>query len=365
MSLESKLAQAELGVSSFSKAGFLVVALLVGGVGGWSVLQSIQDAVIGAGTVVVNSERKTVQHSDGGIVARINVAEGGHVAAGDVLFELDAKQLQAELGMAQRRIFELSARRWRLQGERDGLATLPQWKSPGEVAQDAGNHELADVVAGQQRLFATKRDVLVKQKEQLRERTNQLRAQVGGLTEQLNSSRQQLAVTKQELTALVSLRDKGLLPMTRWMPVKRQEAALVGEVGSIEAQVATVKGQIVETELKLLEADEGFRKEALNDLQTVEGELSQLVEKRLALEEKLSRLDIRAPVSGRVLNLAVHTVGGVVRSGDALANIVPQEDPLIVEALVSPREIDRISNGMPARVRFTAFNSRRRCSRFA
>ncbi|MDO9384158.1 MAG: hypothetical protein Q7T86_15005 [Hyphomicrobiaceae bacterium] len=104
----------------------------------------------------------------------------------------------------------------------------------------------------------------------------------------LESNREQLAVTRKEMTALVGLRDKGLLPMTRWMPVQRQEAALVGDVGSAEAQIATAKGQIAEAQLKLLEADEGFRKEALNDLQIVDGELSQLVEKRGALEQKLT-----------------------------------------------------------------------------
>lgn len=358
MSLEHKLAQAEMGMHRFARAGLAVVVVLVGGSGVWSVLQSIQDAVIAPGTVMVNSQRKTIQHQDGGIVAKINVAEGSHVAAGDVLFQLESKQLRAELGMARRRIFELSARRWRLQGERDSVATLPAWKSPNEVSRDDGDAELTDIVAGQKRLFETKRDVLAKQKDQLAERVNQLDAQVVGLTGQLQSNREQLAVTRKELTALIGLRDKGLLPMTRWMPVQRQEAALAGDVGSAEAQIATAKGQIAEAQLKLLEADEGFRKEALNDLQIVDGELSQLVEKRGALEEKLNRLELRAPVSGRILNLQAHTVGGVIKPGDTLANIVPDKDPLVVEAFVSPREIDRIRDGMPARVRFTAFNSK-------
>ena len=168
--------------------------------------------------------------------------------------------------------------------------------------------------------------------------------------------KQQLSIARDELTKLSELAKKGLVPMTRWTPVQRDEAGLVGELGQTEAEKAKVRGQIAEVKLKLIEIKQGYRKEALDDLQAVEGELSQLVEKRLALETKLQRLDIRAPVSGRIQELALHTVGGVVGAGNTLAYIIPDNDELVIDAMIQPKEIDRVHQGATARVRFTSFD---------
>ena len=357
MSLAPSLDRAVRSLNRQALSGLAAAGLMVAATGSWAALGIIQDAVIGPGTVVVNSQKKKIQHPDGGIVAEIRVEDGTHVDAGSVMFHLDGKQLSADMGTVRRRIFELTAKRWRLLSERDGLAAVGPWVPPAD-SRDAATEDadLMAIVAGQRQLFETKRAVLKQQKLQLRERINQLERQVEGLNSVEDAKKKQLALRRDEIAKLSELAKKGLVPMTRWTPVQREEAGLVGELGQTEAEKAKARGQIAEFELKLIELEQGYRKEALDDLQAVEGELSQLVEKRLALETKLQRLDIRAPVSGRIHELALHTVGGVIAAGDTLAYIIPDNDELVIDAMIPPKEIDRVHQGSPARVRFTSFD---------
>ena len=357
MSLAPSLDRAVRSLNRQAFSGLAAAGLMVAATGSWAALGIIQDAVIGPGTVVVNSQKKKIQHPDGGIVAEIRVEDGTHVDAGSVMFHLDGKQLSADMGTVRRRIFELAAKRWRLLSERDGLAAVGSWVPPGDNRDAATDDaDLMAIVAGQRQLFETKRAVLKQQKLQLRERIHQLERQVEGLNSVEDAKKKQLAIARDEIAKLSELAKKGLVPMTRWTPVQREEAGLVGELGQTEAEKAKARGQMAEFELKLIELEQGYRKEALDDLQAVEGELSQLVEKRLALETKLQRLDIRAPVSGRIHELALHTVGGVIAAGDTLAYIIPDNDDLVIDAMIPPKEIDRVHQGSPARVRFTSFD---------
>ena len=356
MSLAPSLERAVKGVNRQAAAGLAAAGLMVAATGSWAALGTIQDAVMAPGTVVVNSQKKKVQHPDGGLVAEIFVEEGQHVDAGTIMFRLDGKQLSADMGTVRRRIFELRAKKWRLLSERDGLTELGIWVPPSSTGQVSEDADLAAIVTGQRRLFETKQQVLKQQELQLRERIYQLEQQVEGLNSVEVARKQQLSIARDELTKLSELAKKGLVPMTRWTPVQRDEAGLVGELGQTEAEKAKVRGQIAEVKLKLIEIKQGYRKEALDDLQAVEGELSQLVEKRVALETKLQRLDIRAPVSGRIQELALHTVGGVVGAGNTLAYIIPDNDELVIDAMIQPKEIDRVHQGATARVRFTSFD---------
>ncbi|WP_414462584.1 HlyD family type I secretion periplasmic adaptor subunit [Hyphomicrobium sp. DY-1] len=357
MSLAHNLEGAVRSLNRHAALGIAGTMVIVGATGSWASFAKIQDAVIAPGTVAVNSQKKKVQHRDGGIVSEIYVDDGSHVDAGNVLFRLDGKQLSADMGTVRRRIFELAAKRWRLQSERDRLEKLPDWIPPQEAG--GGNEEDADlkaIVDGQRQLFATKLEVLKQQRLQLREQINQLQQQVVGLTFAEDARNKQLDIAREEIGKLSELAKNGLVPLTRWGPIQREEAGLVGEVGQAHAEKARAKGRISELELKLIELEQDYRKEALVDLQAVEGELSQLSEKRVAIETKLQRLDVRAPASGRIHELTVHTVGGVISAGDTLAYIVPDNDKLIVDALVPPKDIDRVHSESSARIRFTSFD---------
>ena len=356
MSLAPNIESALKSLNRHAAAGAAATLLVIAGTAGWASIAKIQDAVIAPGTVAVNSQKKKVQHPDGGIIAAIYVDDGSHVDAGSILFRLDGKQLAADMGTVRRRIFELAAKRWRLRAERDSLVALPSWVAPAEGGSVDQDLELNAIVDGQRQLFATKREVLNQQELQLKEQMSQLQQQVVGLSYVKDARKQQLDIARGEMGKLSELAKNGLVPLTRWGPIQREEVGLVGEVGQAHAEIAKAKGRTAELELKLIELKQDYRKEALVDLQAVEGELSQLTEKRTAIETKLQRLDVRAPVSGRIHELAVHTVGGVVGAGDTLAYIIPDNDKLVVDALVPPQDIDRVHNGAPARMRFTSFD---------
>lgn len=335
--------------------GLAVAILLTCAVGSWAALGEIQEAVIAPGVVAVSSEKKKVQHPDGGIISEIDVQDGVEVNKGAVLLRLDGKQLSADMRTVQRRTYELSAKKWRLQTEAYGLPNLPVWHAP-IASLKADDDALSTIGAEQRQLFTTKKKVLEQQKLQLHERIDQLAQETEGLDAVEQARRNQLAIARQELAKLAELAKKGLVPMTRWTPVQREEAQLVGDMGQTEAEKAKVRGQVAELQQKILEIDQNYRKEALDELQAVEGELSALIEKHNAIDAKLQHLEIRASVSGRIQELAVHTIGGVIAAGEVLAFIVPQHDDLVIDARVPPREIDRISKGAPARVRFTSFD---------
>lgn len=357
MSLALNLDRAVKSLNRHAVAGTFATILIVGATACWASLAKIQDAVMVPGTVAVNSQKKKVQHPDGGIVADIYVDDGSHVDAGSVLFRLDGKQLLADMGTLRRRIFELAAKRWRLRAERDGLGELPNWSPPAKEEQNVSDDaDLKAIIDGQRQLFATKLEVLKQQELQLQEQITQLHQEVVGLSYVEDARKKQLDIARTELEKLSGLAKNGLVPMTRWGPVQREEVGLVGEVGQAHAEIAKAKGRTAELELKLVELKQDYRKEALVDLQAVEGELSQLVEKRFAIQTKLQRLDVRAPVSGRIHELAVHTVGGVVGAGDTLAYIIPDNDKLVLDALVPPQDIDRVHSGTQARMRFTSFD---------
>ena len=181
MSLAPSLERAVKGVNRQAAAGLAAAGLMVAATGSWAALGTIQDAVMAPGTVVVNSQKKKVQHPDGGLVAEIFVEEGQHVDAGSIMFRLDGKQLSADMGTVRRRIFELAAKKWRLLSERDGLTELGIWVPPSSTGQVSEDADLAAIVTGQRRLFETKQQVLKQQELQLRERIYQLEQQVEGL----------------------------------------------------------------------------------------------------------------------------------------------------------------------------------------
>lgn len=353
-----KLMEAKRSLNHHLWAGCLLAGLLIGGIGGWATFASLQSAVIAPGTVVVQSNKKQVQHQDGGIVSEIHVKEGDDVSANQVLFRLDGAQLQAEQGAVSKRIAELKIRSWRLVAERDGGDQLPEllFISLG-VGNEFAEHAKA-VKEVQTNRFEKRRTVLEGRKNQLKERITQLGQEVEGLEHIIKSKKKQLKILEKEIKALKKLKKRDLVPMSRFNTMEREKLTVSGEIGRIKADIAQARGKIAETKLQLLEQDDNFEAEALKELEAVEGELAQLIEKQTAIKDKLNRLDIRSPSSGRVHELAVHTIGGVVRSGESLLSVIPALDELVIDARIPPHQRDRVGSEMTARIRFTAFNTR-------
>jgi HlyD family secretion protein len=336
--------------------GFVTVVLLLGGFGAWSVLTTITGAVVAPGQLEVEQSRQVVQHPDGGVVDTILIAEGDSVTAGQPLLRLDGTQLKTELAIVEGQLFELMARRGRLESERDDA---PEITFPPELVDLAATRpEAAALMEGQRRLFAARRDTLARQTEQLGKRAAQTQSQIVGIDAQRAALQSQLDLIKEERASTQELFDKGLTQQSRLLSLQREEARLMGEVGELTATRASSEGRITEIELEVLRLAAARREEANTQLRDIGFRELELVERRAALVERIARLEITAPVAGIVLGLTVTTPRSVLRPADPVLYLVPQDRPLVIMAQVPPVHIDQVHAGQPAKLHFSAFNSR-------
>lgn len=331
-------------------ASFVMLFLILG-VGGWAATANLTGAVIASGTFVVERNVKKVQHSYGGIVAKINVKNGDLVEAGDVLIRLDDTQIQAEIGIIRSQLTELRARAARLEAERDTRDSLTM-----PAGFEATSESAAAVAAGEIRLFEESRRTRENQKHQLRLRTEQLEEEINGLSLQRQAKAGEIQLIQRELEQVRMLHQKQLTPVSRVYAMERDEMRLTGEHGSLVAQIARARGQISEIQVQILAVDENARAQAQRELRSVEARLAELAEREIATADKLKRIDLRAPQTGFVHELAVHTVGGVVTAAEQIMIIVPGDDDLTIQARISPADIDQVVVGRPAKLRLSAFN---------
>jgi membrane fusion protein, type I secretion system len=333
----------------------IAAVLLVAGLGGWAMTTEFTGAVIAAGQLVVDSNVKKVQHPTGGVVGRLNVREGKEVKAGDIVVSLDDTQIRANRDIVVKALNELAARQAREEAERDGLDKVT---FPAELLARKSDPDVAKAVTGEQRQFEIRRTSREGQKAQLRERMIQLRQEIGGYEAQIASKDKQVEWVGKELVGVYELWEKNLIPYTRVTSLEREKERLVGERGQLMAAIAQSKGKIAEIELQILQVDQDMRTEVGKDLAEIRARTAEMIERKVAAEDQLKRVDIRAPIDGVVLQLTVHTVGGVITAGEAIMLIVPQTDTLQVEAKIPPQEIDQVRIGQPAVLRFVAFSQR-------
>ncbi|MBL8907349.1 MAG: HlyD family type I secretion periplasmic adaptor subunit [Rhizobiales bacterium] len=336
-------------------AGFLGLGLLIGVLGAWAVMAPIQGAVIAPGVTVVESYLKRIQHRDGGIVSEIAVKEGDHVEAGALLIKLDETDTRAELAILQSMLDEFMAKRARLVAERDGMTEI---SFPQSLEERSGDQRIADLIAGQRKLFSVQRAALTGRIEQLTERIGQLEQEVAGLEAQYASKKEQTALVREELDNLKQLLKQGLVQANRVFALDRERARLEGEEGELVARIASTKGRISETRLQIIQLEDDARTKTLSELREAEAGVAETLERRGAAEAKLKRMEVRAPRAGIVHQLAVHTIGGVIAPGADMMAIVPELDELVIDAHVRPEDIDQVSLGQSAQVRFPAFDLR-------
>lgn len=337
-------------------AGLVALAVLLGGFGAWSVTTSIAGAVVAGGQIRVEQNRQIVQHPDGGVVAEIAVQEGQRVAAGDLLLRLDGSLLGSELLIVEGQLFEVQARRARLEAERDDAARPVM---PPDLMQVAAlRPEVAELVEGQMRLFAASREAEKTQTDQLAKRAAQFRAQIEGIDAQIAAMDRQIALIRQELADQRGLLQRGLAQSSRVLTLEREEARLMGVAGELAAQRAQSEGRVTEIELDIVRIAAERRQEANAQLRDIGSTELELAERRRALIERIARLDIRAPVSGSVLGLQVTSPRSVIRPADPILYIVPQDRPLVIAVNVQPIHIDEVHVGQSVRLVFPAFQNR-------
>jgi membrane fusion protein, type I secretion system len=336
-------------------AGFALLIVLCGGVGGWAATTEIAGAVIAPGVLVVDTNVKKVQHPTGGVVGEIRARDGDRVAIGDSGVCLDETVTRANLGIVLRGLDELVARKARLEAERDGLEGIA---FPSEFIERLGELQVATIIAGERKLFDLRQSARIGQKSQLRERIAQLREEIGGIAAQIKAKVQEIVLIQRELTGARDLWEKNLMPITKLTQLEREATRLEGERAQLTATSAQSKGKISELELQIIQVDRDLASEVGKELREVDAKIGEFVERKVAAEDQLKRIDIRAPQDGVVHQSVVHTIGGVINAGEQLMLIVPSADNLIVEAKFAPQDIDQVKVGQLAVVRFTNFNQR-------
>jgi HlyD family secretion protein len=336
-------------------AGYSSVFLALGVFGGWAALASIHGAVIAGATIVVESYSKKVQHKEGGIVSRIMVKDGDRVTEGQDLIVLDPTDAKTELAITVALLDELLVKKARLEAQRDGTSGI---SLPQELTVRSGEAQLAQIIAGQAKLLSSTLESVDSKAKQLRQQIAQLKEQISGLDAQLASNKNQTTLIVEELGNLKKLQSSGLVPNSRVLAVEREAAQLEGQWGELTANKAAANSQIGEVELRLLQLDEDLRTEVLTELRETESKIAELNERRVALSSRLARTAIKAPITGTIYQLAVHTEGGVIGAGETLMLIVPEGDDLVLQAMVSPNDIDQVAVGQQAQIRFPGFNAR-------
>ncbi|EJZ19872.1 HlyD family type I secretion periplasmic adaptor subunit (plasmid) [Rhizobium sp. Pop5] len=353
--ISSNAPLAERAIRHLTLVALAAIVMLVGVLGGLAATIRLQGAVIAAGTLVVDSYVKPVQHQKGGTVGEVFIKNGDIVEAGQILVHLDDTQTRASLAIVSKRLKELAARTARLMAERDGREAI---SFPETLLTHQQDPEVAAMLDGEQRLFNDRRSSARGRKAQLTERVRQLSKETDGLTAQQQGKQAAISIINKELASLQPLLDQGIIPATRVYALQREAADLSGELGNLVASEAQTKGRIAETELQIIQVDDDQRTEVSDQLRQAESEIGEYSERLIAAEDELRHIDIRSPQAGIVHELAIHAPGAVVTPGEAIMQIVPINDALTPELRLAPQDIDQVAVGQDVTLRFSAFSQR-------
>ena len=331
--------------------GYWVAILVFGGFGAWAVFAPLESAARGMGTVQVEGNRKPIQHFEGGIVSEILVASGDYVEKGQALIRLDTTQAEAERKIIEGRLWAKRALVDRLISERDDLESVIF--SPWLL--DITDERAVVAVSSESALFEARRADRLGEIEVLEQRVTQLESQIEGTTSVVEAKTSVAESLRYELTELNELLEEGYVDKQRIRQLERSLAQTLGELADLNAQVAAAQVAIVETKLNILQLGKRFKTQVVDMLTQAQEEFYDFQQRFLAINDRVERTVIRSPSSGAVLALQPNTSGAVIAPGEELMAIVPDVDKLIIDAEMSPMDIDRIRVGQEAEVRFAVF----------
>lgn len=333
------------------RIGALIVFLTFGVFGVWSFFAPMDSSALAPGVVMVKSFKKTIQHLDGGIVSKILVKDGDLVKEGDTLIALDDAQIKAQLGIAFGQYFAFAAQVARLEAERDQKSQVDFSK----MLDDGMDSRVQDARLAETNTFLARKNSYEGQISVLQQRVNQISSKVQGLKAQEESKKVLATSFAEEIKDLKELLAEGFADKLRVRELERNHALQTGEIAQLNAEIATNQLLINETRLQILQLQKQFQEEVAAKLSEAQIQLNDATQRLNANRDKLNRILIKAPASGMVMGLSVHTEGGVVPPGQPILDIVPQDAELIIEAQVSPMDIDRVTVGLQAEIRFSAF----------
>ena len=336
-------------------AGWIVIGLFFGVFGAWALSAPLNGAVVANGVIKVESNRKSLQHLDGGIVKELRVKEGDRVKAGDTLIVLDDTQARAEFEVLTQQYLVLRVTEERLRTEYNRGTQL---NLPSDLRARASDPDVIDVWRSQVHQFASRRAALDGQRKVVEERIAQLEAQIKGAQAQLASYRTQYESIVKELESIKPLLDRGLIARPRYLQLERSGTALEGQAADTVASIAKFRQAIAEQAQQKAQLENDQMSDIAKDLRDTQAKLLEVIPRRTNAQAVLGRIEIRAPYTGRVVALNVFSVGGVINRGDKILDIVPDEDALIIEAQIAVEDISEVRPKMHADVHLTAYKQR-------
>ena len=335
--------------------GFGSIVSMFAVLGAWTYYSDINGAVIASATIEAESYSKKVQHRDGGNVLRIMVKDGDVVQAGQDLVALDPTEVKAQLGITQGQLDEFLIKKARLEAQRD---LSDKMELPSELILRAQDEKLAATIAGQQKLLQSTLGTLAGKQDQYDAQIGQLGDQIRGYEAQMVGDKKQLSLIGEETDSLRKLQAQGLVPATRVMSMDREAARISGDQGQLEANRAGAQSKIAEIKVLMLQSKEEVRNQALTELRDTESKLVELQGQQVTVESRLGHMTVKAPITGTVYQLTVHTEGGVIAPNETLIMILPQNDDLVLQAAVTPNDISHVHVGQPAEIIFNSFDTR-------
>jgi HlyD family secretion protein len=345
------------GLRNVVWTGNLLILVFIVGLGTWSVLAPLKSAAIASGIIEPESSRKTIQHLEGGIVRRILVKNGDAVMAGQILIELDDTKSRSERDSIQGQLWDAEAGRARLLAEQTSSDHV-DYPQDLRAAMDK-YPSVNTILTGQQKIFEARRQVMQAEIGITNEKIAQVRQEIVGLGAQKAALVDRAAISKQELDLVTALNAKGLETKSRLLNLQREKADLDGQHGDVEAQISRAYQVISESQADLAKLESDRLSEVAQGMRDTESQIVQLRERFRAIDDQLSRTDIRAPDDGTIMNLRIHTVGGVIGAGEPLVDLLPRSDRLIVSAHIRPEDINLVHAGLDAQVHLLPYNQRR------
>ncbi len=335
--------------------GYLLIVVVFGWLGGWAAVAKLDRAVVATAVIAVESNRKVVQHFEGGIISDILVREGDRVSEGDVVLRLTDVQARATAELHRNQLDAALVLQAGLLAERDEAATIT-W--PGDIQHRASEPLLARLIQDQTAQFVSRREARHGQTAILLQRAQQFREEIRGFEVERGATERQLALIRRELDALQELFRNRLVPINRVMALERERARLEGLTGRLLSDAAKAEQAISETQLQIAQQNQRFREQTAAALMETRQKIDDLHERIAVASDVLARVKIRAPHAGTVLGLRVFGVGQVIRSGEALMEIVPFDDQLVVHAQFTPGDVANLQPGQEVEVRFPGVQAR-------
>lgn len=359
MTLSATAREPEIRVSSGLRGPFLfgmiVILLFFGGLGAWGALAPLASAVVASGTLVVEGQRKTVQHLEGGIVERILVKEGDRVDAGQLLVQLESTGARALADVLRSQLAGLLIQEARLAAEREGRE---RFALPAELDDQRMTPAVISAMTSETGYITARAASYRGQVELVEKRISQLEEQIQGFRALRESQSEQSRLIKDELAGLRQLLEQGYVSRSRVLALERNAAQLDGQAAQYASDIARARQQITESQTQIAQLRRQREDEVSRDLRDVQQKLSELRPRLQSALDVLERTEIRSPIGGIVVGLTVFTQGGVIDRGRRLMDIVPVDSELVVEAAVRPEDVSEVKAGGRAEIRFTTLNQR-------